>query len=161
MGFMKSRVWAKQTIIRQICSLGQNTTRRNHIIGHGYIFRPKDLPAYMYNKPWWAPPHAHNAVVNAGFAGGIGATVLAAIIFIGVGYGALTMDRSASEKVPMAAIYIQLTVHAMLTPLLNSSFKAQGIIFLLLMRYLTVTAPKQIRIGEMHRRIKNTRFNWS
>ena len=131
------------------------------LIGHGYIFGPKDLPDYMYNKPWWAPPHAHNDIVNAGFAGGIGAAVLAAVIFIGVGYRLVTMDRSASEKVPMVAVYIQLTVYAMLTPLLSSSFKAQGIIFLLLMRYLAVTAPKQIRIGEMHRKIKNTPFNFS
>ena len=55
----------------------------------------------------------------------------------------------------MVAVYIQLTVYAMLTPLLSSAFRPQGIIFLLLMRYLAVTAPKRIRIGEMHRRSQN------
>jgi hypothetical protein len=52
------------------------------------------------------------------------------------------MDRSASEKAPMVAVYIQLTAYAMITPLLSSAFGPQGIIVLLLMRCLAVTAQK-------------------
>ena len=124
------------------------------LVGHGYIFGPKNLPDYM-KQAFWHPPHAHNDILNAGFAGGIGAAVLTAIIFIRVGYGVLTMDRPASEKAPMVALYIQVTVYSMLTPVLSSDVGCQEIMFLLLMRYLAVTAPKRIRVGEMLRQSQN------
>jgi len=44
----------------------------------------------------------------------------------------------------MVAVFIQLSVYAMLTPLLSSACNVKAIIFLLLMRYLAVTALKRI-----------------
>jgi hypothetical protein len=48
----------------------------------------------------------------------------------------------------------------MLTRILSSALIPQGIILLLLMRYLAVTAPKRTRIGEMDWRMKNARFDF-
>jgi len=128
------------------------------LVGHGFIFGPKDLGTYA-DQHWWHAPHAHNDFLNAGVAGGIGAAILTVMIYIHVGYAVLTIDRPSAEKAAIIAIYVQLTVYAMLTPLLSSAVFYLGIIMLLLMRYLAVTAPQRARIGAVHGRSRNARGN--
>ena len=100
------------------------------LIGHGYIFGPRGYEPIWSISPGGLCPMPTMTSSMQALPGGIGAAVLTAMIFVRVGYGVLTMDRSASEKAPMVAVYIQLTAYAMMTPLLSSAFGPQGIILI-------------------------------
>lgn len=119
-------------------------TLKAPLFGHGFIFGPKQLGAYL-DQPWWFARHAHNDILNAGVGGGIAAAALAAAIYIRLGYELFTCKESIPYRATIVAVYVQILAYAMLTPVLSGGVGFHGVILLLLVRYMLLVRFERLR----------------
>jgi len=109
-------------------------------IGHGFIQGPKKLRNYFEQK-WWAPPHAHNDILNAGVAGGWVMAVFTLLIFITLAIKFYRLNLPKKPKAVAGSILVQGTLYSILTPVFSTAAYSVGIIMVILIGYLFMQPP--------------------
>lgn len=120
-------------------------------IGKGFIQGPKTL-GKKFTQDWWAPPHAHNDILNAGVAGGIFLMFLTFLIYLIATSSALRLKLPHKMKTAILAILIQCGVYSALTPVFSHFPDMVGVIMISLIAFLSMHSSKksEIRMEPRH-----------
>ncbi len=121
-------------------------------VGQGYIQGPKKIKEYFMQK-WWAPSHAHNDLLNAAIAGGIGMAAFTLFIYILLAFKNFRLKRPARIKAVTGAVLIQCIAYSLLTPALSTHAHGIGITLIVLTGFLFAQPPspeKKTHLSAVH-----------
>jgi len=104
-------------------------------VGHGFIQGPKKIMDNFEQK-WWAPPNAHNDIINSGVAGGWGLAAFTLYIYIMATFKWFRLKMPTKIKAVTGAILIQCGLYSIITPVFSSYASSIGIIMVILIGYL-------------------------
>jgi O-antigen ligase len=114
---------------------------RSPIVGHGFIIGPK-LIKTLFTISYWAPPHAHNDILNAAVAGGYAAGALLAIIYI---WAAITSCRIKTAAPLLSVTFIPLFVSAMFEPSISHQITVGTILMVGFLKTVAVVGHDVLR----------------
>lgn len=115
--------------------------KQSPIIGHGFIFGPKQLLYSPYIPSHWASAHAHNDFLNTLLAGGsVGGLLFFAIYF----QAALHCIRQLRHHPLFIATFISLLIVSIFETNLSNAVGIRGVLFIMLLRTATITNSYQL-----------------
>ena len=99
-------------------------------LGYGFIKGPQAILAQYWTAKHWIPPHCHNDLLQALVSGGIPAGALLLAIYGRTLGSAFRRARRSREQLFFLLALLQLTVYAVLGPLLTTQYSQLGALFL-------------------------------
>lgn len=126
------------------------------LTGHGFIFGPKRIGEFV-GQPWWIAPHAHNDILNAAVAGGAVMGGLTIAVYFRLIKSVVRHEFPDDIRVPIAAIILQFGVISVLTPILSTSVSILGIVLVLILRLVTLSSIKVVKISNETDKFMRTR----
>jgi O-antigen ligase len=100
-------------------------------IGYGFIAGGKNALRDHWNSTNWVPPHAHSEFIQALLSGGIPAAVLVVAIYGTVLWYGIRGARQGIKQVFLLLVVIQITLMAIIMPVITLQFKSTSGLFLL------------------------------
>lgn len=112
-------------------------------IGYGYIAGAKNALRDHWNATNWVPPHAHNELIQAVLSGGIIAGILILAIYCRAWWAVWCGNRGPKQMF-LGIVLLQLTIMALIMPLISVQFNKVSGLFLLTFFGLVAAQPAAI-----------------
>jgi len=116
------------------------------LIGYGFIAGGKNALRDHWNSTNWVPPHAHSEFIQALLSGGIPAAALVVAIYGTALWYGIRGARQGVKQVFLLIVLIQITLMAIIMPLITLQFSKVSGIFLL--AFVGVVAAQKAQIAK-------------
>ena len=113
-------------------------------IGYGFIAGAKNALRDCWSATNWIPPHAHNELIQAVLSGGIIGGILVLALY-GRAWWAVWRGGGGPKRIFLAIVLLQVTIMAVIMPLISLQFSKISGLFLLAFFGLVAARPSVVK----------------